>query len=667
MKILTVRDTETMRYAAEELVKYIRMISDCQIMPELAFVDALPEVLEADTVVLGLLEELSLDTSDLFDPFIEDILDIDVKNGCGHIAGSNERSVLMAVYKYCTSVGCRFIRPGEGGEYIPYCDLMDHSFTYRKKADHPFRGECCEGAISYEHMRDTVYWLPKIGMNVYMIEGLVPYTYMHKWYGHIGNRVLHQKGYVTDYDMLEEYIAKLEKDIKRVGLQLHAMGHGWMFEKLGIHDRTPAEEAAGIARLTEEQMQYIAMVNGKRALKHHSTFYTHFCYSNPEARKLLVDFCVEYVQKKPYIDFLHIWLADSKNNQCECENCVKMTPSDWYVILLNEIDAALTAIGSETRLVFIMYVDTVRPPEVQRLKHPERFTILTAIGMPYETGYKVEEYKGELPPYVRNRFVPESTSLRMLYYKMWKEQCGNIPGFIFEYRFYTDQYCDPGYMRIARETHRDMKSLSDVSLQGCISDQTHRMYLPTSLPMLMMGETLFDRSTDFETVTRDYFDSAFGKDGPLVREYLETLSDLFCPANVRKYGGNGVEDQGVATYDDILTAPYINNPMVAEKAARIPAVLEAFLPVIRRNLVAENAARRLSWVYLQYHSKICSYLCQIYRLGAQNKIEEAKAVLEKLEVEASLMEPDIHNVFDLFLFVKTIRAKLGLKMSAYYD
>ncbi len=667
MKILFRRDTETMRYAVDELIKYVRLITNCEIMPEAETTPVLSKNAPENTVVLGLLGELSLDTSDLDDDFVDDIIDIDIKNGSGYIAGSNERSVLMGVYKYCTSAGCRFIRPGENGEYIPYCDLSNHSYKYRKKADYPFRGECCEGAISYEHMRDTVYWLPKVGMNVYMIEGIVPYTYMHKWYAHIGNRVLHPKAYVTDSQMLEDYIAKLEMDIKKTGLQFHAMGHGWMFEKMGVHDRTPDEEAKAIANLTEEQKKYFAEVKGVRGIYHGSSFYTHFCYSNPEARKLLVDFCVEYIQKKPYIDFLHVWLADSKNNQCECPECVQKTPSDWYVILLNEIDAALEAIGSKSRLVFIMYVDTVRPPEIEKLNNPKRFTILTAIGMPYETGYKVEEYKGEIPPFVRNNFIPESTPLRMLYHKKWKEWCDNIPSFIFEYRFYTDMYCDPGYMRVSRETHRDMRSLTEVSVQGCINDQTHRMYMPTSLPLLLMGETLFDRDLDFEAYTNDYFDAAFGNDAKKVREYLETLSDLFCPKNIRITGGNGVEDQGVETQQDPETAPLIGNPKVAEKTAKIPAVLDEFLPTIEKNMTLENAAQRLSWIYLKYHSKICAYLAKIYNLAAKNEIEDAKAVLEELEIYLSKVEIEIHNAFDLFLFVKTVRAKLGLKMVKYYE
>lgn len=662
MKILTCRKTETAEYAAQELAKYIRHITRCQIMPEVVFADTYPALPCEDTIVLGSLDELSLSTADLSDPFIEDIVDIDVVNACGYIAGSNDRSILIAVYKYCTSAGCRFIRPGEGGEYIPYCDLSSHTFQYRKKADHPFRGECTEGAVSYEHIRDTVYWLPKVGMNMYMIEGLVPYSYMHKWYGHVGNRILRQKGNVTDYAMLEELVDRMEMDIKRTGVQLHTIGHGWMFEKLGIHHTTAAAEKAA---LKEEDKQYLAMLGGKRDINK-GTFFTHFCYSNPAARKLLVDFCVEYLQDKPYVDFLHVWLADSTNNQCECPECAKMTPSDHYVMLLNEIDEALEKIGSKTRLVFILYIDTVRPPELLKLKNPNRFVLLAAIGLHYETGYIKGEYTGEIPPYVRNQFSPPDNLLRLKWHKDWKALSNNIPSVIFEYRFYTDQYCDPGYMQVSRETHRDMKSLNEVDFQGCMSDQTHRMYLPTSLPMVMMGETLFDKNLDFDAYTDDYFVGAFGADGLKCREYLETLSKLFCPSNIRVGGKNGVEEEGLETAAG-KPRTWRNNPAVAESVAKIPAVLDAFLPVIEKNMALDNVCHRKSWVNMKYHYHICSYLAKIFYLGASGKLEEAREVFDGLEIYLSEVEYDIHNDFDVFLFTKTIRSKLEMPAVPYYD
>ena len=665
MKILTHLKTEAARYAAEELLKYIKLITKCDIVPEIEYTEEVPSLSEGD-IILSHLCDLSLDESDLFDPFVEDIIDIDIKNCSGYIAGSNDRSILMGVYRYCTSAGCRFIRPGENGEYIPYCDLSDHSYKYRHKADYPFRGECSEGAISYEHMRDTVYWLPKVGMNMYMIEGLVPYTYMHKWYGHEANRLLRTPGQVTELEMLEEYIAKLEKDIVKTGMQFHNIGHGWMFEKLGVKDADPKSESEAMAKLTKEQLEMTALVNGQRGLYKGSTFYTHFCYSNPAARKTLVDFCVEYVQRKPYVDFLHIWLADSTNNQCECENCVKMTPSDHFVILLNEIEEALSAIGSKTRLVFIMYVDTVRPPEKERLKNPERFTIVAAIGQHYENGYIIDEYKGEIPPFVRNQYKSPSSSLYLHYYKKWKELCGNIPGFVFEYRFYTDHYCDLGHMRISREAHRDMRSIEKINFQGCISDQTHRSFFPTSLPLTLLGETLWDKTVDFESFADAYFLDSYGEDGLLVREYLEKISENMCPSNLRNARRLAVDDQALVTAGK-LKPSFIGNPQTAEKFAAIPAILDEFMPMIKKNMAIDDASQRLSWTYLYYHSKICRTTAEIFRLGSENKLDEAKARLDRFEIELAEMEPSIHNVFDLFLYIKFMRERFGIKMVKYFQ
>ncbi len=355
IQILPTQDQETFQYAAEELKKYITELSRGNLTAQIHYGTAPTLPAASGTIVLGTLEELGLDCSDLTDPVMEDIIDVDITNGTGYIAGSNPRSILMGVYRYCESAGCRYLRPGPDGDYIPEADLTTHAYSYRKKADYPFRGECCEGAISYEHMRDTVYWLPKIGMNMYMIEGMVPYAYMHKWYGHIGNEVLRQKGQRTDYNMLKNYITLLERDIKRAGLQLHTLGHAWMFEKLGTRDlSTPKRSVV----LSEADKRHLALVKGVRDI-HNDPFYTQFCYSNPETRKLLIDTLLEYIQKKPHVDFVHVWLADSINNHCECEECQKMIPTDYYVMFLNELDEALTRMGSDARIVLIMYVLSV--------------------------------------------------------------------------------------------------------------------------------------------------------------------------------------------------------------------------------------------------------------------------------------------------------------------
>ena len=382
----------------------------------------------------------------------------------------------------------------------------------------------------------------------------------------------------------------------------------------------------------------------------------------------MVDTLMSYIRRKPHVDFVHAWLADSKNNHCECPECVKMHPSEWYVQFLNELDEALEAEGFDTRIVFIMYVDTECPPVVNKLRHPERFVLLTAIGLHYDTCYNIPEYTGEVPPFVRNQYRPPEASLRLKWHRDWKAHCDNIHSIIFEYRFYMDMYSDLGNMQIARETYRDMRSLDrTLGVQGCMDDQTHRLDMPTSLPMITMGATLFDRDTDFELLADTYFAAAFGEAGQQCRAYLEELSRLLCPSNYRIGGKNGVEE---ATFGDmeIRKKGWIGNPEVAEKAAKIPGVIEAFLPVIQKNIsTATDPARLLSWQYLKYHAEICTRFSRILRAGAEDKMEEARKLYFELEGWLSQHEMEFHRGFDVFLFLRSIRFKLDLGNFNYYD
>lgn len=640
-------------YFLSELEKYVTKITN----GEMTVTSGYSKTFVNNALMLGLLNDFNLDTSDLKEPFIEDIIDINVKNGTGYIAGSNERSVLMGIYKYFTFAGCRFLRPGDDGEYIPYCDLSNFNCTYRKKADMNFRGQCTEGAASYEHYRDVVYWMPKVGYNMFMIEGFVPYTYMHKWYGHVGNTVLREKGQVTDYGFLEEKIALLEKDIYKTGMQFHSLGHNWMFQKFG---------AVGSSNeLPEDSYQYLPLINGKREVKK-DLFYTQLCYSNPEVRRRLAEFVVEYVQQKPHVDYLHLWLADSTNNDCECENCVKMHPSDWYVVLLNDIDAALTKIGSNTRIVFIQYVETVRPPEKMRLNNPKRFTLLTAIGINHTEGYVKEKYDGEIPTYTRNNYKGFPSRLSLQWTDEWKAMHGNIPSIVFEYRYYIDHTNDPGYMAVSKETHRDMKRLKTMDFDGNMSDQSPRLFFPTSLPMLIEAATLFDLSVDFESFANDYFNTAFGKDGPKCREYLEKITELFSPHLLRRGGWVPVEDAGTVSIDNMVDH-WQGNPEFIQKLSQVQDTVDGFLPVIKKNTELNNECQALSWKYLVYHADMIKSLAQVFITASSGDIEKAQQMFDSLMDDISKIELDIHRVFDFFLFFRNFRAKLKMPSIPYFD
>ena len=657
MKIILTQKSAPAQFAAEELSKYVFLMMG-GILSEIEYkTEAKSD--EKDTIRLGLLGDFKLDDSDVDDVVIDDVIDINVKNGSGYIAGSNPRSMLMAVYKYLKSAGCMWPRPGIEGEYIPKKDISGHSFKYRKKADYPFRGECSEGALSYESLRDMIYWMPKVGMNMLMNEGNAPYIYMNRWYMHKYNSHLHEKNAEENYEKMIEYIDRCEYDFQKTGVSYHIMGHAWMFSELGIVNGHTHNSNVTIE---EEDKKYLALTakEGVRGIANNSMFFTNFCYSNPEARKKLVDFWVKFAKEKPYIDYYHVWLADSKVSACICDECSKEEFSDWYVLLLNEIDEALTANGIDARFVFIMYVYTHRPPKKLKINNPDRFMLLYACGINYDEGYDTSFYEGNVPPYDPTKAHIPTQPLGNRWRKEWKEISGAKLSCVYEYRFYLDHYADPGYMKVARETYRDMRLLKELDYHGTMSDQTMRNFLPTGLPMCIMGETLFDRELDFEEYTVEYFEKAFGEDGGKCREYLEKLSDYFCPELVRNDGRKITADEEGFMVDEKKKEFWYDNPVAAEKFAAIPDIVDEFLPVIEKNRKCSNICQAKSWDYLKYHAYIVKELSKVYLEGAKSNKEKARELYFKLADWISIHELEISPVFDLCLFEGHMRRKLEI-------
>ena len=632
-------DSHRARYYMSELEKYVKRLTN----GEVEVVCELGGAPRDNALVLAHLDELSLDAHDLFDPVTEDIIDIDVKNGVGHIAGSNDRSILIGIYKYLKSAGCRWVRPGADGEYIPYCDLLDHSFKYRKKADYNFRGQCIEGAVSFEHVRDTVEWLPKIDMNMFMLEQIVPYNYMSRWYTHIKNTKLDH----TDipYEKYCEYSHEIEKTIDRCGLQYHALGHGALNEPFGVRHMI----SGGEYDIPEETKKAFALVGGKRELYKKSPFFTQFCMSQEWVQDRVVNWLYDYIVQKPYIDVLHFWLADNINNHCECEDCVKKTPTDWYVIMLNKLDKKLTENGMDTKVAFIMYTDTLWPPVTEKLNNPSRFILTTACGT--GKGYSAKRREGGLPKWERNNFkVKTGIDMALTFIDAWKPVFDGQK-FIYEYYLYTSHFSDPGYMAFSRVIAKDIKTLEVTGFDGIMSDQTQRSYFPTALPSSLMGHMLFDTSLDTETFIDDYFKSAFGNEWMTAKEYLEKISASFDLEAMMQNTDSTAQDTG--SHDtNSLAAGVIGNTAVGDVIAKVPDIVEDYADAVKRNLTLKNECHRLSWKMLEYHGEYCKGVSEIYYLLSRNDTDGATRSLDKFIDYLSEIEMEIHRFFDLVLFIQ---------------
>ena len=255
-------------FAAEELKKYLRMM-----MPRCGEIEIKYAPDAKDGFRLGVMSDFGLDTSESDDITLDDILHIDTDTEGGIIAGSNPRSVLLAVYRYLTINGCRWLFPGIDGEFIPIKNI--EPTKYHKMADCRYRGQCNEGAEAQHLMMEEIDFTPKIGMNIFMIEFENPTAYYNSYYNHTTNKANREPEPVTN-ETIFQWKRQCEAEISKRGLQFHDMGHGGTAEAFKIKSNgcwsTTSDEA-----VPEEYRKYLALYDGKRALYQGMPLNTNFC------------------------------------------------------------------------------------------------------------------------------------------------------------------------------------------------------------------------------------------------------------------------------------------------------------------------------------------------------------------------------------------------------
>lgn len=479
----------------------------------------------------------------------------------GRIAGNSARAVLLGVYHYLYLLGCRFLGPGRALELVPkITDARQLCVSHSHTAGFCHRGVCIEGADSLENVCDFIDWLPKMGYNTCFIQFQIPYTFFARWYHHENNPMYEPEVFTPEDAVRCLEIAKAE--IRKRGLLLQMVGHGWTAESVGI---AAMDWNAGQYTLSEKQRSMLAMVNGKREFYRGIPMNTNLCYSNPDAFEAFSDAVVRYAAEHREVDELHVWLADDCNQFCECESCRDSRPADQYLQLLNRIDEKLTLQKLDTRIVFLLYMDLLWPPVHETIKNPDRFVMMFApISRSFDSSYQIDEAMPPLAEYVRNRItLPTELRQNLAYLRAWQEKFAG-DSFLFDYHLGRAHYGDFGYVHISRVIHDDIDRLKELKLNGQISCQEFRAGMPNFLPNYVMGRKLLDHECDFRGIVEEYFQSAYGDGWEKVLAYLSSLSALCSCDYVNGKGPR--RDETVAA--KMKKAKRLTEAFVAEDAAR---------------------------------------------------------------------------------------------------
>ncbi len=651
LKINKITSAGPIDYAAEELRKYLRMM-----MPECGNVEINYAPEAKDGFRLGLMQDLGLDISDAEEPELDDILYIDTDDNGGIIAGDNSRSVLLAVYEYLRRNGCRWLMPGVDGEFIPMQDIVP--VKYRHKPSCRYRGQCNEGREFQSGMLDAIEFTPKLGMNVFMLEFFIPTSYYRGYYNHSQNEMNRPPEPVSDAQILQ-WKRQCEAEISKRGLMFHDIGHGFTAQPFGIDtamrgEGDPVKIAENDAKVTPEQRQYLPMVNGERKLYNGTPNHTQFCMSNPEARRIVSKYVAEYAEKHTNSDYIHVWLGDGLNNHCECEGCQKKTPSDWYVILLNEIDDALTAKGLDTRIVYIAYTETMWAPESEKLKNPKRFALLFApISREYSYSLHISGEEIPITPYVRNKTVlPNNFEELFHHFNNWTKDW-NGANIAYEYHFWRHQIYDVGGTSLARVVNEDVQFYKNHKINGVIQDGSQRSFFPTGLVFYTYARTLYDTSLTAEEIAEEYFSCAFGEDW---RKFYDYLDSLGCAVGHDYFSG----DRNRNTDRSEWYAPEQIESLESAKE-----IIKEGRALIEAHYNSPYRIRTASVRMLEFHARYTELLIEALIKKADGNDEEAYNIFVDMRAECGKSEIAFERWYDhgnIFAFLERLfKSKTSVK------
>ncbi len=586
---------------------------------------------------VGLSDDIGgLNMPKVADPEWDDAVYVETSGLSGVIAGNNPRSTLQAVYRYLRELGWRWVRPSEDGERVPKIECLSaRSVCVAEAASSRHRGICIEGSVSYENLKDTIDWMPKVGFNSYFTQFRESFTFFDRWYSHENNpAMLPEKFTVED---ARRFLDMATDEMKLRGLIYHAVGHGWTCEPIGV-------PGLGWEKMTEaipdETREMLAMVDGKRDFFGGVALNTNLCTGNPKVRQLMVDDIVKYLTEHPKVDVLHFWLADGVNNTCECDLCKDTSPADFYVMMLNDLDSKLTRAGIDAKVVFLIYLDLMWPPEKEKIANPDRFKLMFAPisrtwSVPFDPYHPIPAPK----PFVRNKLaLPSDVQENLSFLREW-EKLAKFDTFDFDYHLMWAHVKDPGYCDIAAVLHRDAQVLGDIGLDGFMSCQVQRCWLPSGLPMIALGRTLWDKTLTMDEIESDYFSSAFGEDGDKARAYLHALSDLFDLKNL-----------ALPSETVLLNAKSGLTASAAVKLSGIASFIDSYRAVMERNLCHPDPCVRASWEYLKEHADIASLLARAFGLKARGFNGPAKAMYDECVALARTKEMKLQKVFDVWIF-----------------
>jgi len=556
------------------------------------------------------------------------------------IAGRNARSVLFGVYDFLEEQGVRFVRPGPDGEIVPHIEqlVMPDSGSGAggatvEEARYRHRGLCIEGATSLAHALSTVDWCAKKKMNTIFLQFLSSRYFFNQWY---------ERKYNSEYADValseEEALAYDDQVIaamKRRGLVLHRVGHGWTSAAVEM-------PRSGWVKADEEVkpefVRWLAEVDGKRGLFENIPINTELCYSYQPAFDAFVETVVRYCEAHPELDVVHVWLSDAVNNKCECDACRELSISDWYAKIINALSESLHNRVPKMRFVFLSYIELLWPPEQLAIDDRYGNAILMFAPITRCYGHALADpacddgLQWPRPPL--NQFsVSKQNAFFVRQLGDWENAFAG-DSFDFDYHLMWHVWRQLTDTQVARVYHQDIQQLENLGLNGLVSCQSFRAFYPSGLAMTTLADSLWDPDVTWDETRQQYLEAAYGEHADFAGEYLAQVESF------------------LDTGDPHRRMPPLSNAG-EEKLAAFAAFLERSLTELEsRQAAASDRARGRSLALLAHHARFLQLITGAYRARLSGQPEEANQELERAAAFLRQTEPETSPFIDTMLALR---------------
>ena len=188
-----------------------------------------------------------------------------------------------------------------------------------------------------------------------------------------------------------------------------------------------------------------------------------------------------------------------------------------------------------------------------------------------------------------------------------------------------------GSLRILSKDVEDFRTLG---LNGFMSCQNLRVFLPSGLGMYLMAQALWTGRDEFDSESERYLRAAYGSQWQLCRDYLAEISALFDPRVLR--GEMPVTAEGSAL-----------------RYARIPGRIDGFLAGLEDDPACRNMLE-----CIRHHARLCRHLAAVLICAAEGDLTEMDRRWQQARDFACQNEEKFQRELDVFELLLVWESKI---------